>query len=46
MVEYVKILLRLEKEMRDELKAWAAEEDRTLTAQIVHVLRRALKEWR
>ena len=46
MAEYVKILLRLDRELWEQMKQWAVDEDRTLTAQIVHILRRALKEWR
>lgn len=42
----VRFLLRLSPEMHEELKAWAASEERSLHAQIVYILKRALKEWR
>lgn len=44
MVEVVRLLLRLPKDVWEELRDWAAQEDRSLNAQIVHVLRRALAE--
>lgn len=46
MPETFKILLRLPVELHRELKEWAEEEDRTVTNLIVHLLRRALREWR
>lgn len=44
--DVTKVLLRIPNELWEELKAWAAEEDRSLNGQIIHLLRRALKEWR
>lgn len=46
MAEVAKVLLRIPNELWEELKAWAEEEDRSLNGQIIHLLRRALKEWR
>ncbi len=46
MVEVVRLLLRLPKDVWEELREWAAQEDRSLNSQIVHVLRRALAEWK
>lgn len=46
MSDVVKVLLRIPDELWRELKVWAAEEDRSLNGQIVHVLKRALNEWR
>lgn len=42
----VKLLLRLPPDLHASLVARAREEDRSLNNLIVHVLRRALTEWR
>lgn len=42
----VRYLLRMPEDVRRELAAWAKAEDRSLNAQIVHLLRRALAERR
>lgn len=46
MGEILRFVLRLPPELHEELKAWAEDEERSLHAQIIYVLRRALKEWR
>lgn len=46
MVEAIKFLLRLPPDLHEELKAWAEREERSLHAQILYVLRRALREWK
>ncbi len=40
------LLLRLPKDLWKELKRWAEIEDRSLNSQIVHLLRKAVDEWR
>lgn len=45
MPEIVRFVLRLPSDIHAELKAWAEREDRSLHAQILHVLRRAIREW-
>lgn len=45
-VDVLRFVLRLPPDLHEELKAWAEEEERSLHAQIIYVLRRALKEWR
>ncbi len=42
----VKLLLRLPEDVWAGMKSWAEEEERSLNAQIIYILRRALKEWR
>lgn len=39
-------LLRIDEELHDELRRWAADDLRSLNAQLEFLLRRALKEWR
>ncbi len=46
MGEIVRFVLRLPPELHEELKSWAEREERSLHAQIVFILRRALREWR
>lgn len=46
MGEIVRFVLRLPPDLHEELKNWAEREERSLHAQIVYILRRALKEWR
>jgi len=46
MRDVVRFLLRLPPDLHDQLKAWAEEEERSLHAQIIYALRRALREWR
>lgn len=46
MGDVIKFLLRIPPEVHEELKAWAEREERSLHAQILYVLRRALREWR
>ena len=46
MTRVVKLLLRLPDDLWADVKAWAKEEERSLNAQIIYILRRALKEWR
>lgn len=46
MGEVVRFVLRLPPELHRELKEWADREERSLHAQILYVLRRALREWR
>lgn len=46
MSQIARVLVRMPVELWEELKAWAEEEDRSLNGQIIHLLRRALKEWR
>jgi len=41
-MEVTRLVLRLPTELWEELKKWAAAEDRSLNAQIVHLLRKAL----
>jgi hypothetical protein len=45
MGDVIRFVLRLSPEMHQELKNWAEREDRSLHSLIVHVLRRALREW-
>lgn len=42
----VQFLLRMPEDVWAEMKEWAAEEERSLHAQIIYTLRRALREWR
>lgn len=44
--ETVRFLLRAPRDIWDEIRKWAEEEDRSLNGQVVHILRRALAEWR
>lgn len=46
MGDIVKFLLRLPPDVHRELKTWADREERSLHAQILYVLRRALREWK
>lgn len=46
MSETVRFLLRAPKDVWDEIKRWADEDDRSLNQQVVHLLRRAIAEWR
>lgn len=46
MGDVIRFLLRLPPDVHEELKAWADREERSLHAQILYVLRRALREWR
>lgn len=46
MSEVIRFVLRLPPDLHEELKAWADREERSLHAQILYVLRRALREWR
>lgn len=46
MGEIIRFVLRLPPELHNELKTWADQEERSLHAQILFVLRRALREWR
>lgn len=46
MREAIKFLLRLPPELHAELKTWAEHEERSIHAQILYVLRRALREWK
>jgi hypothetical protein len=39
-------LLRIDEQLHDELRRWAADDLRSLNGQIEFLLRRALKEWR
>lgn len=41
----VRFALRLSPELHEQLKAWAEQEERSLHAQIIYVLRKALREW-
>ena len=45
MSHLVNFLLRLPPDLHAQLKAWAEHEKRSLHAQIIYVLRRALREW-
>lgn len=45
MGEVLRFVLRLPPDLHEELKAWASREERSLHAQILYVLRRALREW-
>ena len=45
MGEIARFVLRLPEDLHRQLKQWAEQEDRSLHAQILHVLRRALREW-
>jgi hypothetical protein len=42
----VQFMLRMPEDIWSEMKSWAAEEERSLHAQIIYVLKRALREWR
>lgn len=42
----VGLFVRLSPDMHASLTAWAKEEDRSLNNLLVHLLRRALTEWR
>lgn len=42
----VKFLLRVPRDVWEEMRRWADEENRSLNKQVVHVLRRAVSEWR
>lgn len=42
----VRLILRLPTDLHEALTAWAREEERSLNAQIVYVLRRALSDRR
>ena len=44
MADLVRILLRVPRDLHEELRVWAAEEERSLTNLIVWLLRRALRE--
>ena len=44
--ETVKFLLRAPKELWEEIKQWADEEDRSVNQQVVHILRKAVSERR
>lgn len=46
MSEIVKFLIRVPDDIWTEIKQWAKEEDRSINGQVVHILRRALAEWR
>ena len=46
MSETVKFLLRAPKELWEEIKQWADEEDRSVNQQVVHILRKAVSERR
>jgi hypothetical protein len=46
MAEMANKLLRLPADVLAELTEWAAEDDRSVNSLIVHLLRRALREWR
>lgn len=46
MTEAVRFLLRVPHDLWEDVKQWAVEEDRSIDAQIAHVLRRAVREWR
>lgn len=46
MAEVIKLVLRLPEDVWAQMKEWAEAEDRSLNGQIIHVLKRALKEWR
>jgi hypothetical protein len=39
-------LLRIDEQLHDELRRWAADDLRSLNAQLEFLLRRELKEWR
>ena len=43
MPEIVRILVRIPKDVWEQMKVWAEEENRSLNGQIVYVLRRALQ---
>ncbi len=45
MGDVVRFVLRLPPELHEELKQWAEREDRSLHSLLIHVLRRALREW-
>jgi predicted HicB family RNase H-like nuclease len=46
MAEVIRTFLRIPKDLHEDLLQWAHEEDRSMNSLIVHVLRRAVKEWR
>lgn len=46
MGEAVRFLLRVPKDVWDEIKKWADEDDRSLNQQVVHILKRAVDERR
>jgi hypothetical protein len=44
--DIVKFLIRVPSDVWGEIKAWATDEDRSMNQQVVHILKRALAEWR
>lgn len=46
MTKLARVLVRMPVELWEEVKAWAAEDGRSMNQQIIYVLRRAMKEWR
>lgn len=44
--ELVRVLLRVPDDLWEEIRRWAEEDDRSLNQQVVHLLRRAVAEWR
>lgn len=45
MAEAIKKLLRLPPDLNEQLSEWAQREDRSVNSLIVHLLRRAVREW-
>ena len=46
MAEIVSFLLRVPRDLLDEIRQWAKDDDRSVSGQIVHLLRRAVEERR